>query len=173
MGGEDGRMNVEHLKPREGARPPEERIIRPMQFTDLESVAAIERRTFTMPWSMAIFSGQLARDTSILLVCEIDGRIVAYLIADMFVDVWHLMNLAVDAPFRRRHVASDLLEAYFAVTERAGHRGHTLEVRVSNSAAIELYRSYGFVSTGIRPRYYSDDLEDAVIMWKDWEGETA
>ena len=77
-------------------------VIRPMQFTDLESVAAIERRTFTMPWSLAIFSGQLARDTSILLVCEIDGRIVAYLIADMFVDVWHLMNLAVDTPFRRR-----------------------------------------------------------------------
>jgi [ribosomal protein S18]-alanine N-acetyltransferase len=151
----------------------EERVIRPMQFTDLEAVAAIEKRTFPMPWSLAVFSGQLARETALCFVCEVDGAIVAYLIADMFVDVWHLMNLAVDTPFRRRHIASDLMGAYFAVTERHGHRGHTLEVRVSNTTAIELYRSFGFVSTGVRPRYYTDDNEDAVIMWKDWGGDTA
>jgi ribosomal-protein-alanine N-acetyltransferase len=166
-------VNIEPLRPRDERPEAPQRVIRPMQFTDLESVAAIERRTFTLPWSLAIFSGQLARETSICLVCEVESLIIGYLIADMFVDVWHLMNLAVDAAHRRRHVAADLLEAYFAVTERAGHRGHTLEVRVSNLAAIELYRSYGFVSTGIRPRYYTDDLEDAVIMWKDWEGDTA
>jgi ribosomal-protein-alanine N-acetyltransferase len=83
------------------------------------------------------------------------------------------MNLCVDDAFRRQHVASRLLEAYFAITERKGHRGHTLEVRVSNAAGIELYRSFGFVSTGIRPGYYSDDREDAAIMWKDWEGDSA
>ena len=152
---------------------PEERVIRPMHFTDLEAVAAIEQRTFPLPWSLAVFSGQLARETGLCFVCEIDRRLVAYLLADMFVDVWHLMNLAVDAPFRRRRIAGDLLEAYFAVTERHGHRGHTLEVRVSNAPAIELYRSFGFVSTGVRPRYYTDDNEDAVIMWKDWGGDTA
>ena len=152
---------------------PRSRIIRPMQFTDLQAVAAIERRTFTLPWSLGIFSSQLARDSGICLVCELDGHVGAYLIADMFVDVWHLMNLAVDEPFRRAHIGSALLEAYFAYTERKGHRGHTLEVRVSNTAAIQLYRSFGFVATGVRPGYYSDDREDAVIMWKDWEGETA
>jgi len=156
-----------------GVHRAEERVIRPMQFTDLEAVAEIERRTYTMPWSPAVFSGQLARETAVCFVCEVDHRLVGYLLADMFVDVWHLMNLAVDEPFRRRHVAADLLEAYFGLTERHGHRGHTLEVRVSNTAAIELYRSFGFVSTGVRPRYYSDDREDAAIMWKDWEGETA
>ncbi len=149
------------------------RVIRPMQFTDLQDVAAIEQRTYSLPWSLGIFSGQLARESGICLVCEMDGRIGAYLIADMFVDVWHLMNLAVDEPVRRRHVASDLLEAYFTLTERNGHRGHTLEVRTSNTAAIQLYRSYGFAATGVRPGYYSDDREDAVIMWKDWEGDTA
>ncbi len=91
----------------------------------------------------------------------------------MFVDVWHLMNLAVREDLRRRHVASDLIEAYFSITERRAHRGHTLEVRASNLTAIELYRSFGFVTTGVRPGYYSNDHEDAVIMWKDWEGETA
>ena len=149
------------------------RLVRAMHFTELEAVAAIERRTFTLPWSTAIISGQLARDTGIALVCEFGGRIAAYLIADMFVDVWHLMNVAVDGPYRRQHVASELIEAYFAITEMHGHRGHTLEVRVSNLSAIQLYRSFGFVATGVRPGYYSDDREDALIMWKDWEGETA
>jgi [ribosomal protein S18]-alanine N-acetyltransferase len=153
--------------------PRNERAVRPMQFPDLEAVAGIERRTFTLPWSLGIFSSQLARESGICLVCEIDGRIVGYLIADMFVDVWHLMNVAVDEPYRRAHVAADLLEAYFELTERHAHRGHTLEVRASNAGAIELYRSYGFVSTGVRPGYYSNDREDAVIMWKDWEGDSA
>ena len=150
-----------------------ERFVRPMHFTDIEAVAAIERRAFTLPWSLAIFSGQLARETGIDLVCEVDRRIAGYVVADMFVDVWHVMNIAVDEPFRRRHIAAELLEAYFAITERQPHRGHTLEVRTSNSAGIELYRSFGFVTTGVRPGYYSDDREDAVIMWKDWEGESA
>ena len=149
------------------------RVVRPMHFTDLEAVTAIERRTFTLPWSLAVFSGQLARESGIDLVCEVGGRIVGYIIADMFVDVWHLMNIAVDEPFRRRHIGAELLEAYFAITELQGHRGHTLEVRVSNTPGIQLYRSFGFVTTGVRPGYYSDDREDAVIMWKDWEGESA
>jgi ribosomal-protein-alanine N-acetyltransferase len=153
--------------------PHHERVVRPMHFTDLEAVAALEARTFSLPWSMGIFSAQLARESGICLVCEDDGHVIAYLIADMFVDVWHLMNLCVEDPFRRQHVASRLLEAYFAITERRGHRGHTLEVRVSNGSAIELYRSFGFVATGVRPRYYSDDREYAVIMWKDWEGDSA
>lgn len=154
-------------------RPERERVVRPMQFTDIEAVAQLEARSFTLPWSVGIFSGQLARETGINLVCEEEGGIIAYLIADMFVDVWHVMNVCVDSAFRRQHIASRLLEAYFAVTERKGHRGHTLEVRVSNLAGIELYRSFGFVATGVRPGYYSDDREDAVIMWKDWEGDTA
>ena len=97
--------------------PRHSRIIRQMQFTDLEAVAAIERRTFTLPWSLGIFSGQLARESGICLVCEIDGHVAAYLMADMFVDVWHLMNVAVDGPYRRAHVASALIEAYFALTD--------------------------------------------------------
>ncbi len=153
--------------------PRGEHVVREMQFTDLEAVVAIEHRTFTLPWSAAIFSGQLARETCIALVCEIGERLAGYLIADMFVDVWHLMNVSVDEPYRGQHIASELLEAYFEITERHGHRGHTLEVRVSNEPAIELYRSFGFVATGVRPGYYSDDREDALIMWKDWEGETA
>ena len=149
------------------------RIIRPMSVDDLPAVLAIETRTFPHPWSHALFAQELERSLALTLVCLEDGRLVGYLVADMFVDVWHLMNVAVDEGVRRRHVATDLLERYFDITERQRHRGHTLEVRVSNEAAIELYRSYGFVATGVRPRYYDDNGEDALIMWKDWQGESA
>ena len=154
-------------------RPGDAFTVRGMHFTDLEAVTALERRTFALPWSLAIFSGQLARENGICLIAEADGAAAGYLVADMFVDVWHLMNLAVDERYRRKHLASALIEAYFAITEMRGHRGHTLEVRVSNTSAIDLYRSFGFVATGVRPGYYSDDREDALIMWKDWEGESA
>jgi ribosomal-protein-alanine N-acetyltransferase len=149
------------------------RVIRPMNFSDIDLIIAIERETFSVPWSSELFMGQLRRPTSILLVCEVEGVLAGYLIADSFVDVWHIMNVAVDVPFRRRHIASELIEAYFAITEQSGHRGHTLEVRASNEAAIDLYRSFGFIASGVRPKYYPDDKEDALIMWKDWEGEFA
>ncbi len=149
------------------------RAIRPMVPRDLSQVCAIERDVYTHEWSLSLFEQELQRDTSIALVCEDDGRVVGYLVADMFVDVWHVMNVAVHYGYRRMHVASDLLGAYFDITERRAHRGHTLEVRASNQAAIDLYRSYGFVGTGIRPRYYEDNSEDALIMWKDWDGDTA
>lgn len=149
------------------------RVIRDMLAVDLPNVYGLECRTFSRPWSLRLFAQELAGDSSLTLVCEMDGVLVGYLVADMFVDVWHLMNVAVEESLRRQHIASDLIEAYFAITERRPHRGHTLEVRVSNESAIELYRSFGFLSTGVRPRYYDDNAEDALIMWKDWEGETA
>ncbi len=150
-----------------------ERVIRAMTVDDVERVVAIERSVFSLPWSPKVFSAEVARESAICLVCEIGGELVGYLIADIFVDVWHLMNVSVAPEQRRRNVASELLEAYFEITEAKPHRGHTLEVRVSNEAAIELYRSFGFVPTGHRPGYYSDNREDALIMWKDWEGRTA
>ena len=149
------------------------RTIRQMHAVDLPNVYALECRTFPQPWSVRLFAQELASDSSIALVCVVDHVLVGYLIADMFVDVWHLMNVAVEVSLQRQHIASDLIEAYFAITERRPHRGHTLEVRVSNEAAVELYRSFGFVSTGVRPRYYDDNAEDALIMWKDWEGDSA
>lgn len=147
--------------------------IRDMQGADLPAVYAIECKTYPRPWSIRLFTQELQAETSLALVAEEDERVIGYLIADMFIDVWHLMNIAVDEEFRRRHVASELLETYFEITERHPHRGHTLEVRVSNESAIDLYRSFGFVSTGVRPRYYDDNGEDALIMWRDWEGDSA
>ncbi len=149
------------------------RVIREMTLEDLEGVVAIERSVFSLPWSPKVFSAEVVRESAICLVCEVDDELVGYLIADSFVDVWHLMNVSVVPERRRQSLASGLLEKYFEITEAKPHRGHTLEVRVSNEAAIELYRSFGFVATGFRRGYYSDNREDALIMWKDWEGRTA
>jgi ribosomal-protein-alanine N-acetyltransferase len=84
-----------------------------------------------------------------------------------YVDAWHVMNVAVTPAYRRRGVARSLLENLFAVTASDERRGYTLEVRVSNEGAIKLYEALGFVSRGVRRGYYTDNREDALIMWRD------
>jgi len=154
--------------------PTDSRVaIRGLTRADLPAIVAIERETFTLPWHANVFLALLTKREALCLGYFENGLLAGYLVADMFVDVWHIMNIAVRSALRRRHIASDLLEQYFEITERRPHRGHTLEVRVSNEPAIELYRSYGFVATGVRKGYYNDNREDALIMWKEWEGETA
>jgi ribosomal-protein-alanine N-acetyltransferase len=161
---------IESLPERPTAGTP---VIRRLTPADAPAIVAIENETFTLPWHPNVFLTMLAKREALCLGYLLEGRLIGYLIADMFVDVWHIMNLAVGAGRRRRHVASDLLARYFEITERESHRGHTLEVRVSNASAIELYRSYGFVATGVRRGYYSDNREDALIMWKESDGDSA
>ncbi|MGH2916068.1 MAG: GNAT family N-acetyltransferase, partial [Solirubrobacteraceae bacterium] len=83
------------------------------------------------------------------------------------VDAWHVMNVAIDPAWRGRGVARALLERLFALTDGDSERGYTLEVRVSNHVAVHLYESLGFVATGVRRGYYTDNREDALIMWRD------
>jgi ribosomal-protein-alanine N-acetyltransferase len=88
------------------------------------------------------------------------------------VDAWHVMNLAVAPEQRRRGIATALLERLFELTVDEGRRGYTLEVRVSNTGAITLYEALGFRARGIRRGYYTDNREDALIMWRDPVQET-
>src|SRR5207245_6054253 len=90
----------------------------------------------------------------------------AYVIVSRYVDAWHVMNLVVAPEHRRRGIATRLLAALFGQTDGDDRRGFTLEVRVSNEAAIELYESMGFRSQGVRRGYYTDNREDALIMWR-------
>lgn len=150
---------------------PDTFAVRRMHFTDLAAVQAIENRTYEQPWPGGLFSAQMASDSAICLVCHCEGRVVGYFVAEMFIDVWHIMNVCVDARYRRRRCATRLLQALFAIAALRPHRGLTLEVRVSNVGAQALYRSLGFVATGVRPGYYSNDGEDAISMWRDWTPE--
>jgi [ribosomal protein S18]-alanine N-acetyltransferase len=138
--------------------------IRSLGYSDLPQVISIERRAFPTPWSLAMFVLELSKPSGVCLAAIEDRRIVGYLICSRYADVWHLMNIAVDPPARRRGIATALLEEMIA---RAGaEASYTLEVRPSNSSAIALYERFGFRSAGTRRRYYQDTGEDAVIMWR-------
>jgi ribosomal-protein-alanine N-acetyltransferase len=139
----------------------------PLQFADLDRVEAIEKECYGMPWSRAMFAGELIKSSSIDVGAFRLGRVIGYLIVSLYVDDWHIMNLAVDPAWRRRGVAGLLLEFFFARSEGDRERGYTLEVRRSNDAAIRLYEKFGFVARGIRRGYYVDDHEDALVMWRE------
>jgi ribosomal-protein-alanine N-acetyltransferase len=143
--------------------------IRPLGYSDLPQAIAIERRAFSAPWSLAMFVLELSKPSSICLAA-VDGadpgasRLAGYLICARYAEVWHVMNIAVEPALRRRGIASALLCRLF---EQAGvEASFTLEVRPSNHGAIALYERFGFRCAGVRPRYYRDTGEDAVIMWR-------
>jgi [ribosomal protein S18]-alanine N-acetyltransferase len=143
--------------------------IRRLSYADLPQVIAIERRAFPTPWSLAMFVLELSKPSGICLAALRDGRIVGYLICSRYDKVWHLMNVAVDDRLRRQGIASALLERLFEQADRPGEQ-YTLEVRLSNAAAMALYEEYGFRSAGVRRGYYHDNQEDALIMWRVVEG---
>ena len=137
--------------------------LRRLGYGDLPSVISIERRSFPTPWSLAMFVLELSKPSGICLAAEDSEGLVGYLVCARYDDVWHLMNVAVHPERRRRGVATDLIEKLFE--EAGGGSRFTLEVRVSNVPAIEMYRRFGFRSAGRRRRYYHDNGEDALIMW--------
>jgi ribosomal-protein-alanine N-acetyltransferase len=144
--------------------------LRPLTLADLGAIERIEQRAYPTPWSRSMFAGEIAKQSSICLgaVDQEDGdRLVGYLIISRYADAWHIMNVAVEEGYRRRGIATKLLNRLFEVTAGDDRRGYTLEVRVSNGDAIKLYERLGFVARGIRRGYYTDNREDALIMWKD------
>ena len=142
--------------------------VRRLTLSDLGDIERIEQRVYPTPWSRSMFAGELAKPSSVALgAFTTGGRLVGYLIVSRYVDAWHIMNLAVDLEYRRLGIGSSLLDELFAHTAGDARRGYTLEVRVSNRGAIMLYEAYGFEGSGIRRGYYTDNREDALIMWKD------
>jgi ribosomal-protein-alanine N-acetyltransferase len=143
--------------------------IRRLSYADLPQVVAIERRAFPTPWSLAMFVLELSKPAGVCLAATGErGEIAGYVICSRFERVWHLMNVAVDPARRRQGIGTALLTA---LLERLGDDASvTLEVRPSNAAAIALYERFGFVAAGRRPRYYQDNGEDAVIMWRTRDG---
>jgi ribosomal-protein-alanine N-acetyltransferase len=149
--------------------------LRRLQMRDLTAIEEIERRSYPTPWSRSMFASELAKPSSICLGAfdaETD-TLVGYLVISRYVDAWHVMNVAVTPEHRRRGIATSLLERLFELTAGRGRRGYTLEVRVSNREAIALYERLGFRPRGVRRGYYTDNREDALIMWKDPVHETA
>jgi len=144
-------------------------LFRPLRMRDLGAIEQIEKRAYPTPWSRSMFASELAKASSICLgaFAEDDDALLAYLIIARYVDAWHVMNIAVDPQYQRRGIATMLMEELFDLTSTDGRRGYTLEVRVSNAGAIRLYEQLGFKGRGVRRGYYTDNREDALIMWKD------
>jgi [ribosomal protein S18]-alanine N-acetyltransferase len=143
--------------------------LRRLSMRDLTAIEEIERRSYPTPWSRSMFASELAKPSSICLGAfdvETD-ELVGYLVISRYVDAWHVMNVAVAPEHRRHGIATTLLERLFELTAGRGRRGYTLEVRVSNTDAIRLYEQLGFRPRGVRRGYYTDNREDALIMWKD------
>jgi ribosomal-protein-alanine N-acetyltransferase len=139
--------------------------VRRLTYADLPHVIAIERRAFPTPWSLAMFVLELSKPGGVCLAARRDGSLVGYVICSRYDTVWHIMNIAVDPDLRRTGIATTLL---LELLERVGdgEARFTLEVRTSNAPAITLYERFGFRSAGTRRRYYQDNGEDALIMWR-------
>ena len=136
---------------------------------DLDGVAALESSSFTNPWTREMLAGELERSAvSRVYVLRLPGRRVAAFCACWIVhDELHINTIAVDGMLRRRGLAARLMEHVMREAARDGARRATLEVRRSNEPALALYQRLGFTVTAVRPRYYSQPDEDALILWRE------
>ena len=140
----------------------------PMRRRHLRSVLRIEAQVYPRPWSLSLFMSELAlRSNRAYWVARIDGAVVGYCGLMVTVDDGHVTTLAVDPAWHRRKVGSRLLLTLVREAIARGVTSLTLEVRVGNRAAQELYRRFGFRPAGIRRNYYVETNEDALVMWAD------
>lgn len=153
-------------------RPGQPFRIRAMTREDLATVLAIEQRAFKHPWSPALLERELTHEWSTILLAEEEQPDGSFLILG-FAIVWlvhdelHVLNVATDPPHRRRGVAKAVMDAAVAKARDRKCTLATLEVRRSNEGALTLYKDMGFRPVGIRPNYYVDEGEDAIVMVMD------
>ena len=145
----------------------DEILIREADISDAADIAEVEVQCFPKPWSEDVIRHDLSENGKARYYVAVDGgHVVGYM------SVWALdyegfiNNVAVIPSYRRRHIASMLVETMLEATEAEGIVSHTLEVRKSNKAARRLYAHFDFKETAVRSHYYSDNGEDAIIMWR-------
>lgn len=141
-------------------------VIQDMTLDDVDGVQVVERASFPLPWPANAFRHELTQNRNARYVVARDGeRIVAYAGLWLMVDEAHITTFAVLPEVRRRRIGERLLQRLFEIAQEMKAEWLTLEVRASNLAAQRLYEKYGFRRAGVRRRYYSDNNEDALIMW--------
>ncbi|HLQ05876.1 MAG TPA: ribosomal protein S18-alanine N-acetyltransferase [Verrucomicrobiae bacterium] len=141
-------------------------VIEDMRLEDIPAVQLVENASFPIPWPANAFRHELTQNKNAhYLVAKEGDHIVGYAGLWLSLDEAHITTFAVLPDFRRRKIGERMLLSIFERAERLGAEWLTLEVRASNLAAQRLYEKYGFRPAGIRRRYYSDNNEDAIIMW--------
>jgi ribosomal-protein-alanine N-acetyltransferase len=141
-------------------------VLSPMRRRHLRSVLKNESKVYPRPWSMGLFLSEIGqRDHRVYLVARVGGAVVGYGGLMVVLDDAHITTLAVDPAWHRHSIGSRLLLALSDAAMAKGARNLTLEVRIGNEPAKELYRRFGFVPAGIRKGYYVETKEDALVMW--------
>ena len=149
-----------------------ELVIRRAEAKDVETIETLEQLCFSQPWSYeSIYQDIVENDRSVYIVAETEGQVIGYAGLWIIVDEGHITNVAVSPDYRRNSVGNTIITALLQVTEDMGVKRHTLEVRKSNQAAINLYEKQGFTEAGERKGYYEDNGEDALIMWRESDDE--
>lgn len=141
-------------------------VYRNMTPEDVPFISRLEEETFSMPWSPASFLQMIEKDDTRYYVAQEEGRLLGGCGLWLIAGEGSITNVAVAKEARRRGVGTGLLRYLMQEGNREGVAAYTLEVRVSNKAAIGLYEKLGFVCEGIRPDFYEKPTEDAMIMWK-------
>lgn len=137
-----------------------------MTEQDIEQVAEIERKNFSMPWSEKAFMDSLKNENTIYVVACNEKEVVGYCGIYMSFEEGDISNVAVKKEYRRKNIAENMLSYLFSCVKQKGVIDVTLEVRETNVAAIKLYEKIGFEEVGIRKNFYEKPTENALIMWK-------
>lgn len=140
-------------------------IVRLIEEKDIPQIMDIENASFSVPWSENSFRDELVNSVAIYLVAEVNEKVVAYIGMWKVFDEGHITNVAVLPSYRGKGIGQTVVNRLFDVAKENDITRLTLEVRRSNSNAIKLYEKSGFVNCGIRPNYYTEPKEDAIIMW--------
>lgn len=140
-------------------------VIRPMTIDDVDGVFEEEKNCFEHYWSKGEFEKEMKNDVARYLVADIDGKIVGYVGIWFVAGEGHITNVAVHSDYRGQKIGDILIKHLVKICKDNNIFAMTLEVRVSNIVAQNLYKKYGFKLAGIRKEYYSDNKEDAMIMW--------
>ena len=143
-------------------------IIRQAEEKDIAAIEKLEQVCFTDPWSYDSLEQDILRNKlAFYIAAEVDGEVCGYVGIWNIIDEGHITNVAVSPDYRRKHIASNMLDVLIASCEEAGVERFTLEVRAGNEPAKALYEGKGFREVGLRKGYYQDNGEDAIIMWRE------
>ncbi|MBP3965629.1 MULTISPECIES: ribosomal protein S18-alanine N-acetyltransferase [Paenibacillus] len=141
-------------------------VFRLMTMSDVKTIVAIEQESFTSPWTEEAFVNELTNNHfARYMVMDYEGEVIGYGGMWTIMDEAHVTNVAVREQYRGRGLGEMLMVELQRAAVMFGAKRMTLEVRVSNEVAQRLYRKLGFEPSGVRPGYYSDNKEDALIMW--------
>ncbi|ALC92994.1 alanine acetyltransferase [Bacillus sp. FJAT-18017] len=137
-----------------------------MKEEDLDRIMIIEKESFTLPWSREAFYNELHHNQyAVYIILEEKGEPIGYCGVWIVVDEAHITNIAILPQYRGRRLGEVLLRKVMETSKQMGATSMTLEVRVSNLPARNLYRKLGFQDGGIRKNYYTDNGEDGIVMW--------